>query len=94
MGHPDEPRQTPQPTPPNLEGEIDHERHGLERTDTPLASPAGSGETPPSLGEHSPQRRRAESMAFELEPVDLAMLEAEHARQPMSPVTSKPDSAA
>jgi hypothetical protein len=39
-------------------------------------------------------RSVAESMAFEQEPVDLAMLEAEHARRPMSPDTSKPDSAA
>ena len=35
-------------------------------------------------------RSVARSMALEGEPVDLAMLEAEHARQPMPPVTSTP----
>ncbi len=38
-------------------------------------------------------RSVAASMAFEGEPVDLATLEAEHARQPMPPVSAKPDSA-
>lgn len=54
--------------------------------------------TLPEAGKH---RRRweniprsvAESMAFEQEPVDQAMLEAEHARHPLPPVISKPDSA-
>ncbi len=35
-------------------------------------------------------RNVAQSMAFEGEPVSLSMLEAEHARQPMPPATSKP----
>ena len=38
-------------------------------------------------------RSVARSMALEGEPVDLAMLEAEHALQPMPPAISKPDSA-
>jgi hypothetical protein len=37
-------------------------------------------------------RSVAASMAFEGEPVDLAMLEAEHARQPVPLVSSKPPS--
>lgn len=53
-----------------------------------------------SLPEEEKRRRRweriprsvAESMVFEKEPVDLSMLEAEHARRPMPPVVSKPDS--
>lgn len=36
-------------------------------------------------------RNVVESMAFEGEPVDMEMLEAEHARQPMPPDTLKPD---
>jgi hypothetical protein len=35
-------------------------------------------------------RNVAESMAFEGEPVDLRMLEAEHARRGQPPVLSKP----
>lgn len=38
-------------------------------------------------------RSVARSFAFEGEPVDLEMLEAEHAGRPMPPAISKPDSA-
>lgn len=50
-----------------------------------------------ALPEEEKHRRRweniprsvARSFAFEGEPVDLAMLEAEHARRPMPPVVRK-----
>lgn len=38
-------------------------------------------------------RSVAQSMAFEGEPVSLQVLEAEHARHPMPPATSKPPAA-
>lgn len=55
-----------------------------------------------SLPEAEKQRRRwesiprcvAESMAFAQEPVDLSMLEEEHARRPMPAAISRPASGA
>lgn len=48
------------PTPPvtHEQRTIEDDLHGLERTNTTLAHPAGSGETPPPLGEHPAQRVR------------------------------------
>lgn len=58
MTNASKPPRTTGPSISEQESEIDNAHHGLARTHSTLAQPAGGGETPPPLGEHSAQRCR------------------------------------